>query len=223
MTEDVLAAWSAQDSPGPAAASPPGNWLPPVPRITPALAGQARKEPENLTGLLNNYYGSLLSADALSDYYGGSDFWNYGLWHRDTGTQEEACLNLLDELLSFLPAKHGKILDVACGKGATTRYLLDDYAPEDVIGINISPEQLDVCRRNAPGVTFLVMDAARLSSPTKLLTTCCALRPPVTSTRANGSCAKRIACSSQGGGSHCATRFSRSRRAASRTRTTSPR
>ena len=37
--------------------------------------------------------------------------------------------------MAFVPEKNGTILDVACGKGATTRYLLKYYTPENVTGI----------------------------------------------------------------------------------------
>ena len=61
--------------------------------------------------------------------------------------------------------KHGTILDVACGKGATTRRLLNYYRPENVTGINITEKQLERCRANAPGCAFLLMDATRLDFP----------------------------------------------------------
>ncbi len=77
----------------------------------------------------------------------------------------EASENLMEELLSYLPDKSGTILDVACGLGATTAYLLKYYAAADVTAINISEEQLDTCRRKLPDVTFQRADAARMDFP----------------------------------------------------------
>jgi ubiquinone/menaquinone biosynthesis C-methylase UbiE len=68
-------------------------------------------------------------------------------------------------LLSSLPDKRGSILDVACGKGATTAYLLKYYNPRWVTGINISAKQLERCKVNAPGCTFRLMDATAMSFP----------------------------------------------------------
>jgi MPBQ/MSBQ methyltransferase len=68
----------------------------------------------------------------------------------------------MEKLLAFLPKKEGTILDVACGKGATTRYLLRYFKSENVTGINISEKQLARCRENAPGCTFLLMSATEL-------------------------------------------------------------
>jgi SAM-dependent methyltransferase len=161
MTEDVLARWrAATPATSDMAIAGTGPIRPPAPAGPRTPHGGDGGD--DLGKLLNQYYGKLLSVDALRDYYGDSDFWNYGLWEHDTRTQADACLNLLDELLSFLAHTRGSILDVACGKGATTRELLDYYPPHQVTGINISPEQLAICARNAPGVSFLRMDATDL-------------------------------------------------------------
>jgi SAM-dependent methyltransferase len=65
----------------------------------------------------------------------------------------------MEELLSFVPDRQGPILDVACGEGETTRYLTRYWDPGDVVGINISPRQIEVCRQLAPGCEFAVMNA----------------------------------------------------------------
>jgi len=68
----------------------------------------------------------------------------------------------MDRLLNYLPTRAGSILDVACGKGGITRYLLRYFAPQHVTAINISDKQLRRARQNAPGCTFLNMDATDL-------------------------------------------------------------
>lgn len=70
-----------------------------------------------------------------------NDFSNWGYWTQSTRNHKEACENLMERLLTFIPRKEGKILDVACGKGATTRHLLKYYRYQDVTGINISEKQ----------------------------------------------------------------------------------
>src|SRR5262249_40919608 len=96
------------------------------------------------------------------EFYGGSDFTNFGYWEPHIRTQKEACENLMEHLLEGIPGKKGSILDVACGKGATTRYLLTYYRPDKVVAINISDKQLENARKNAPGVTFKKMSATEL-------------------------------------------------------------
>jgi SAM-dependent methyltransferase len=96
------------------------------------------------------------------EYYGFSDFYNWGYWRWDTCNQKEASENLVEKLLSFIPEKCGAILDVGCGMGATTRYLHRYYPSEHVTGINISAKQLARSTVNAPGSHFSAMDAAAL-------------------------------------------------------------
>jgi MPBQ/MSBQ methyltransferase len=107
------------------------------------------------------YYENMVNP-LTSEYYDYSDFYNFGYWKVDTRTQKEACENLMDQLLAFIPDKQGKMLDVACGKGETTRYLLSYYQPSKVTAIDISEKLLEVCRGNAPGCTFTMMDAVRI-------------------------------------------------------------
>jgi hypothetical protein len=59
-----------------------------------------------------------------------SEFANYGYWEYGVRTYNEACENLMEKLLAFIPRKEGIILDVACRKGTTTQYLLKYYKPE---------------------------------------------------------------------------------------------
>jgi MPBQ/MSBQ methyltransferase len=97
------------------------------------------------------------------EYYDGSDFYNFGYWDENTRSPKEASENLVDKLLGFIPEKRGKILDVACGLGATTRHLLKYYPPEHVMGINISSAQLQRSKLNVPSSSFLAMDATALA------------------------------------------------------------
>lgn len=111
--------------------------------------------------MIKGYDRSMLKS-VTAYYYGNSDFYNYGYWDENTRTQKEACENLMEKLLVFIPEKRGNILDVACGLGATTRYLLRYYRPEDVVAINISNPQLARVRANAPGCICLLMNATNL-------------------------------------------------------------
>jgi len=95
-------------------------------------------------------------------YYGDSDFFNFGYWGDGAKNQAEASASLVDQLLARIPRKSDEILDVACGLGASTRRLLAHYPAEAITAINISEKQLARARENAPGCTFLLMDAAKL-------------------------------------------------------------
>ncbi|MEM1312962.1 MAG: methyltransferase domain-containing protein [Pseudomonadota bacterium] len=99
---------------------------------------------------------------AWKQLLGYDEYLNFGYWTEDTKTGREACERMLDLLLERIPDKTGRILDVACGMGATSRYLTKHYPAESITGINISPEQVAQCRRALPGAEFRVMPAESL-------------------------------------------------------------
>ena len=127
-----------------------------------AASAVARRLQERKARLINRWYDGRMYHPLAEQRYAGSDFFNYGYWLQDTRTQKEACENLMQMLLAFIPQKTGTILDVACGLGGTTRFLLRDYPPESVIGINISLKQLRNCVLNAPGCRFVEMSATEM-------------------------------------------------------------
>jgi MPBQ/MSBQ methyltransferase len=91
-------------------------------------------------------------------------FHNCGYWQ---GIQKEsfeiAQINLIETLVDFLPRRDGgTILDVACGKGVSTKFLTKYFEPKNINGINVSEGQLNVGRLLAPECTFTLMDATHL-------------------------------------------------------------
>lgn len=112
-------------------------------------------------------YDTAMRGPVIEAYYGSSDFYNFGFWTPDTNTQSQASENLVARLLEFIPAecRTGRILDVACGLGASSRHLLRHFEPDRIVGINVSAQQLERARQNAPGCEFLVMDATKLDFP----------------------------------------------------------
>lgn len=108
---------------------------------------------------VNSWYNWMMYRPRSLESFAESGFHNYGYWEPGIHSQKDACEKLMEVLLSSIPQKAGNILDVACGMGGTTRYLLKYYAPQSVTGINISAKQLSSCRLRAPGCTFLEMSA----------------------------------------------------------------
>jgi ubiquinone/menaquinone biosynthesis C-methylase UbiE len=119
---------------------------------------------DNLARQVNNYYDqAFYSSDGIMGVLlGGTDYRNIGYWDETTTTQNSASERLQDALLDFIPEKSGRILDVACGMGASTRRLLNYYPAGNVWAINISEKQLESVRKNAPGCHAQVMNAVDL-------------------------------------------------------------
>lgn len=101
--------------------------------------------------------------DVKALYFGNSGFYNFGYWAPGVETQREASETMVRRLLDWIPEKQGMVLDVACGMGASTKMLLEEYPPENVIGINYSDVQLRMAAERAPGASFAQMDASQLA------------------------------------------------------------
>ncbi|MBT3069483.1 methyltransferase domain-containing protein [Rhodomicrobium sp. Az07] len=110
-------------------------------------------------------YDKALVSRGYRQYFDDSGFYNFGLWDRQPSSQREASEALIDELVSLIGHEGGRILDVACGPGASTQRLCRTYEPRNVTAINISDAQLSSARERAPGCTFIRMDAAHLDFP----------------------------------------------------------
>jgi SAM-dependent methyltransferase len=107
-------------------------------------------------------YDTLMYWPALQEYFGHSDYVNFGYWEETTASAAAASENLVARLAGRIPPGVGSLLDVACGKGATTRFLERRFPGASITGINISERQLETCRANAPRSRFLRMDATAL-------------------------------------------------------------
>jgi MPBQ/MSBQ methyltransferase len=130
----------------------------------PEGAGAPGGGPDDLARMVNAYYDeAFYSRDGIMGLLlGETEFRNIGLWDETTSNQKEASERLFDALLAFLPEKSGRILDVACGMGASTRRLLRHFPAEAIDAINISQKQVETTRANAPGITAQVMNAVDL-------------------------------------------------------------
>lgn len=106
---------------------------------------------------LDDFY---MQSPFVSKYFGDSGFYNFGWWDDKTASQKQACENLVDMLAGFDSGLQGSVLDVACGKGATTSRLSSRFP---TIGINISEEQLKMARAQFPACTFKQMDATTMA------------------------------------------------------------
>ena len=117
---------------------------------------------ERLSVEIKTFYGDRIFTTFFTDWLGFGQFMNFGYWEDGIDTPAQAGENLVRRLLEFVPEKNGPILDVACGKAASTALLKNYFPAAQITGINVSEKQLEKCRENAPGCTFLLMDAANL-------------------------------------------------------------
>src|ERR1700683_2704721 len=95
-------------------------------------------------------------------YYEGSGYYNFGYGGGGATSQREASEALVDQLAARIVNKSGRVLDVACGLGASTNRLARIYPSDMITGINISEAQIADARARAPACTLRVMDATKL-------------------------------------------------------------
>lgn len=50
------------------------------------------------------------------------------------------------------------LLDIACGPGNITKYVLDQHPSAKILGIDLAPKMLDLARVNNPTATFQLLD-----------------------------------------------------------------
>jgi MPBQ/MSBQ methyltransferase len=115
--------------------------------------------------LLDSFYREFYDDPIFAAFYRHSGYANFGYWDGSIATAAAASDRLVEKLLEFLPERRGTILDVACGQGASTRYLTKFFKPRRITGIGIVPRQIARARANARRCRFAVMDATELDFP----------------------------------------------------------
>lgn len=73
----------------------------------------------------------------------------------DVGLYKDA----LDLFCRLVQPRHAHILEVACGPGNLTCYLLEQRPDFNLLGTDLSPKMLQLARSNNPAATFREMDA----------------------------------------------------------------
>jgi MPBQ/MSBQ methyltransferase len=110
-------------------------------------------------------YDRMMRGSNQHRYYENSGYFNFGYWGAGAKSQREASDALVDQMVARIADRTGRILDVACGLGGSTKRLTQTYAPEMITGINISDAQIADARALAPSCTFQVMNATKLDFP----------------------------------------------------------
>lgn len=67
----------------------------------------------------------------------------------------------------LLTDKHCSVLDVACGPGNFSRFLLNERPALSVTGIDLAPEMITLAERNIPQGDFRVMDSRAIATLNK--------------------------------------------------------
>lgn len=86
------------------------------------------------------------------------------VWNKLASLYEERFMYLdlynetYDTFCSLISKDHAKILDVACGPGNITRYLLSKRSDFQILGIDIALNMIELAQKNNPEASFSLMD-----------------------------------------------------------------
>lgn len=69
---------------------------------------------------------------------------------------------ILDHFCEHLQVAYPEILDVACGPGNVTKYLLSKQPGLKILGTDLSPRMLELAKENNPTAEFQLMDSRKI-------------------------------------------------------------
>lgn len=73
----------------------------------------------------------------------------------------------LDVFCRHLTSKRATILELACGPGNITQYLLSQNPELKILGTDLSPNMIRLAQKNNPEATFQILDSRRMLSLAK--------------------------------------------------------
>jgi 2-polyprenyl-3-methyl-5-hydroxy-6-metoxy-1,4-benzoquinol methylase len=90
-------------------------------------------------------------------------------WNKIASVYQDKFMNLdlyndtYDYICNFIPKRKAKLLEIGCGPGNITKYLLSQRSDFDILGIDISPNMIELAKKNNPTAKFAVMDSRRIN------------------------------------------------------------
>jgi len=82
----------------------------------------------------------------------------FGLWRY----QAQLYKQCLDVALIDRSAEQGILLDLSCGKGGGLAFFKEYYKFQQLIGVDLSPAHIKMCRHNVEGVEFITASATEI-------------------------------------------------------------
>lgn len=91
-------------------------------------------------------------------------------WNKLASLYHEKFMNLTlyDDTYDFfcqsIPKANAQILEIGCGPGNITRYLLSARPDFNIVGIDIAPNMIALARKNNPTASFAIMDCRKIDT-----------------------------------------------------------
>jgi 2-polyprenyl-3-methyl-5-hydroxy-6-metoxy-1,4-benzoquinol methylase len=91
-------------------------------------------------------------------------------WNNVASVYQEKFMNFdlynetYDYIFNAVTRPKAKLLEIGCGPGNITKYLLSKRPDFDILGIDIAPNMIDLAEANNPAASFAVMDTRDIKS-----------------------------------------------------------
>ncbi len=69
-----------------------------------------------------------------------------------------------DYICNYIGKPKAKLLEIGCGPGNITKYLLSKRPDFDIFGIDIAPNMINLAKLNNPSANFAVMDSRQIKN-----------------------------------------------------------
>lgn len=103
----------------------------------------------------------------MDPLYSAADIFNkHALLYQSRFMDVSLYADCLDHFCKHLPAG-GNVLELACGPGNITRYLLGQRPDLKILATDIAPNMLELAKANNPGAEFRLLDCRDMSSVTE--------------------------------------------------------
>lgn len=93
----------------------------------------------------------------------------FATWNKMALQYQEKFMNLdtfnesYDYFLNALADDQTRVLEIGCGPGNITHYLLKKRPDLEILGVDIAPNMIELARKNNLGASFEVMDGREIS------------------------------------------------------------
>ena len=93
-------------------------------------------------------------------------------WNKIASLYEDKFMHLdlynesYDAVCTNIEKENAAVLEIGCGPGNITKYLLSKRPDLSILGIDIAPNMIELARKNNPSARFKVMDSREISKLT---------------------------------------------------------
>lgn len=94
----------------------------------------------------------------------------FDTWNNIASLYQDKFMNLdlyndtYDFICKAIATPNAKLLEIGCGPGNITKYLLSQRPDFDIFGIDIAPNMIELAKKNNPTANFAVMDSREIKN-----------------------------------------------------------